>query len=151
MLPDFCYIYKQILLVLNRAITCFLIDDDKDEYDIFCIAINRLNRVINCEYAPDAKHALSRIDTDLHFHPDLIFIDINMPCMNGVECLSEIKKVRRLREVPVYMYSTSSIESIVDECKKLGAMEYIVKPVSIIEIGSVLSDIINRLEMSNPS
>jgi CheY-like chemotaxis protein len=50
-----------------------------------------------------------------------------MPIMNGIEVLHEIKKIERLNEVPVYMYSTSADPVVVESCIRLGATGAITK------------------------
>jgi CheY-like chemotaxis protein len=111
---------------MTEKTTVFLIDDDLDDQEIFSYVMRELDN-IKCIFASDGICALQRIKGDTSFSPELIFIDINMPRMNGVECLREIKKIERLRNVPVYMYSTSAEPDIVGQCKKLGAAGYIQK------------------------
>ena len=136
---------------MQKQFTCFLIDDDKDEYDIFSIALKQLPRQVSCVYASDCREALEKIDSDPSFIPDFIFIDINMPRLNGVQCLEEVKKIERLKDVPIYMYSTSASDSIVQQCKELGATDYIVKPISITDIQQTILSILSQLETINPS
>ena len=69
---------------------------------------------------------------------------MNMPRMNGLQCLKEIKKIKRLNHVPVFMYSTSADPSVVEENKRLGATDFIVKPSSINDLTKILSRIIRK-------
>jgi CheY-like chemotaxis protein len=62
--------------------------------------------------------------------PDLIFLDYNMPGYDGTECLKMIKSDPALQDIPVVMYSTSSARFSLDECYKLGAARYLLKPVN---------------------
>lgn len=119
---------------------CFLIDDDIDDQEIFAMALQEFNDSISCYFANDGVKALEKLNRDSAFTPHCIFIDINMPRMNGVECLEEIKKINRLKSVPVCMYSTSAEATIVARTKELGAADFIVKPASI----SVLSGLISQ-------
>jgi CheY-like chemotaxis protein len=109
--------------------TCFLIDDDLDDQEIFNFVLRQIDKTAKCIFANDGIYALEKIKTDESFVPNFIFIDINMPRMNGIECLAEIKKIKRLQKVPVYMYSTFAGKAIVEECKKLGATGFIKKHV----------------------
>lgn len=136
---------------MQKTITCFLIDDDRDEYDIFSIALKQLKHKVTCVYSSDAREALDLLQNDSSFDPDFILIDINMPRMNGLQCLAEMKRNERLRETPIYMYSTSASESIVQQCLELGATDYIVKPVSILEIEQTIARIVEQLATINPS
>jgi CheY-like chemotaxis protein len=60
--------------------------------------------------------------------PDLIFLDMNMPKLNGKQVLREIKKTRSLASIPVIMYSTSFAPRDIEEIKELGAVFYLLKP-----------------------
>jgi CheY-like chemotaxis protein len=130
---------------VSKNITCLLIDDDSDDYEIFCIALGQVAPSVMCVYEEDGIHALQKLNTDPSFHPHLIFIDINMPRMNGLQCLSELKKIERLQNVPVYMYSTSANKSIAEKCRQLGATDYMVKSASMGEIEATLALILAQL------
>lgn len=60
--------------------------------------------------------------------PHVIFLDINMPRKNGFECLADIKKNDRLKDVPVIMFSTSNSRDAMSTLFKTGADIYIRKP-----------------------
>ena len=122
----------------NSSMICFLIDDDIDDQEIFYMALQELNRSIDCKFASDGVNALETLTRDELFLPHCIFIDTNMPRMNGVECLEQIKKISRLRNVPVCMYSTSADPNLVAKTKSLGAVDFIVKPADISELGCLL-------------
>jgi len=77
----------------------------------------------------------------LSFIPDFIFIDINMPKMNGIQCLPEIKKLEHLRYSKIVMYSTTSNETIIKKTRQLGADEFLVKPYKM----SLLIDNLTRI------
>jgi CheY-like chemotaxis protein len=107
---------------------CFLIDDDLDDQEIFLMALQQLDGEIQCRVANDGLEGLKKLSEDLSFIPDYIFIDVNMPKMNGVQCLSGIKKLEHLKNVRLIMYSTSSDPRIVNIIKDLGADSFLVKP-----------------------
>lgn len=124
--------------------TIFLVDDDSDDQEIFSSALMRSDQSVNCVFANDGIHALEKINAEKDFVPDLIFIDLNMPRMNGQECLASLKKIGRLKNVPVYMYSTSADPSTIETSKELGAIDFIVKPTSITDLTKVLSTLLKR-------
>lgn len=119
-------------------LNCFLIDDDPDDKEIFCMALEDMGEEIRCIYASDGVDALKKLKEEI-FMPDYIFIDMNMPRMNGNQCLREIRKIGRLKDVPVYMYSTSADPEAVAETKELGAAGFIVKPTSVTELTKTLN------------
>ena len=120
-----------------------LIDDDFDDQEIFSIALRTADPWGDCIFANDGEHALRLLKNE-PIHPLIIFIDINMPRMNGVDCLKEIKKLRRFAQTPVYMISTAGNPSIIEECKALGAIDYIIKSPSLAQLEKKLSEIVAR-------
>ncbi len=132
----------------HSPIKCFLVDDDEDDQEIFFMALQELDKSIHCVFADDGVKALEKLRGDNSFLPNYIFIDINMPRMNGVECLQEIKKDSRLKLVPVFMFSTSADPQIMARAKELGASSFIVKPPSISTLSQLLGSLLN-LNMSS--
>ena len=66
--------------------------------------------------------------------PDFIFLDINMPKVNGIECLIKLKSDSRLKRIPVIIYSTTSDENEVRKIMMLGAHDFISKAISFDEL-----------------
>ena len=110
--------------------TCLLIDNDEDDQEIFILALQELDAAIECKAVTSGLAAIDKLSSDPSFIPSHIFIDMNMPLMDGRECLREIKKMDHLSGVPVYMYSTAANPSTIDEVRRLGAADFIVKPAS---------------------
>lgn len=129
---------------MQEKIICFLIDDDDDDQEIFSLALSTIDRDITCITANDGIDALNRLNMDAGFLPDYIFLDLNMVRMNGRECLCEIRKLPRLNNTPVIIYSTSSEQKDIIETKQLGAADYIVKPPSISILVERLEQVLSR-------
>jgi CheY-like chemotaxis protein len=130
---------------MSTVYTAFLIDDDEDDHLFFQMAIDGVGIAMKCEFARDCFCAIERIKDPL-FKPDVIFIDINMPRMNGIECLAAIKKTEHLKDVPVYMYSTSADPDVIQRCVAKGAKDLIKKRPNIEQMSQelmrIMSDII---------
>ena len=101
-----------------------LIEDDHDDQFIFKEAIGKCADARLVHIANNGKEALDWLNTSTTL-PDLIFSDINMPMMNGIDCYSEILKIPAICKVPVIFLSsdTSAIENV----GKLGAKMFIKK------------------------
>jgi CheY-like chemotaxis protein len=129
---------------MSDSIFCFLVDDDTDDQEIFALAIRETGYNVTCGFAKDGVEAiekLSSIDPVPHF----IFLDLNMPRMNGIQCLKELRKMEVLASVPVIIYSTSSDQRDINETKRLGATDYLIKPSSIRDLtGKLLSILANK-------
>lgn len=65
--------------------------------------------------------------------PKLIVLDLNMPILNGTQTLFELKQNSRYTKIPVVIYSTSNNEHEKRKCMNYGAVDYLVKPISIAE------------------
>jgi CheY-like chemotaxis protein len=90
-------------------ITVLGIDDDVEDLQMFCEAIDVINPAIKCLTMTDAKKALSSIKNE-KISPDVIFTDVNMPGMDGNEFLTELKRNTQLTPVPVIILSTAISE-----------------------------------------
>jgi CheY-like chemotaxis protein len=121
---------------------CLFIDDDADDQDFFCGAAQNIDPSIECIFADDGVQAISKLESNQLLVPDFIFIDMNMPKMNGRECLSEIRKMQRLNDVAVYMYSTAAAPKVTEEMLQLGATDFLIKPSNINDLQQLLEKIL---------
>ena len=118
---------------------CLLIDDDIDDREIFVMCAEKANPGINCRVAENALVAISLL-TETGNIPAYIFIDVNMPKMNGMECLKRLKTMEKLKGTIFYMYSTTGEDVTVSESKELGA-RFLIKPAKPSELVEKLSQI----------
>lgn len=125
-------------------IQCFLIDDDVDDQEIFYLALKEVNSSVGCISASDAVQALEKLKNDLTFTPQCIFLDMNMPRVDGKQCLQKIKEIDRLKDIPVFMYSTFADAKTIAEVKQMGATDFIIKPASIPLLVQALTDLFQR-------
>src|SRR5579863_7137760 len=102
------------------AITCFLIDDDMDDQEIFKLALEEVDKSILCITANSGIDALQKLKAGNAFIPDFIFLDLNMPRLNGKQTLKQIKANPALHRVPVIIYSSSALPFDVSETRDLG-------------------------------
>lgn len=112
---------------LLREMTILLIDDDLDDIDFFVEAIAEIDANIECVSVLNAIEALKLLDAG-GVKPDYIFLDLNMPKMDGKQCLKLLKNSPVLHHIPVVLYSTSKREEDVEQAKMMGAHSFIVKP-----------------------
>jgi CheY-like chemotaxis protein len=104
------------------------IDDDEDDKLVFGHALTAIDANIQYLTASDGIEALKILNEELVILPDLIFMDLNMPKMDGFTCLDEIKKSSDLKEIPVLILSTSTNPRDIERAKNLGAKTFITKP-----------------------
>lgn len=122
-----------------------LVDDDSDDREFFCEALKALAQPTVCYTAPNGRIALSQIDNKEIEVPDLIFLDVNMPVMNGWQCLSILKEHEEYKSIPVIMYSTSSYPEDIRKAQELGALCFFSKPPAFKDLKSRLEAVIKHL------
>ena len=116
---------------------CLLVDDDPDDQEVFLSALSDVSSTALCLVAPDGDRALELLHNEETI-PDYIFLDLNMPRMNGFEFLAAIKKSKILLNIPVIVYSTTSQPGQIDKARKLGATEFFTKTYKYEELRSLL-------------
>jgi CheY-like chemotaxis protein len=113
---------------MGNQIRILLIDDDEDDRWLFVEALSRIAPDVECETASDGIEAIALLEAQKKPLPKKIFLDLNMPGMDGKKFLAQIKSMPGLRSIPVIVYSTSRLHKDIEETKKLGAAQFIIKP-----------------------
>lgn len=113
---------------MEKKIQCLLVEDDIDDQEIFTMCLRKIDKNIECRISNNGVEAITLLNSNDSYIPDFIFMDVNMPKMNGIECLKKVKEMERLKKAKVFMYSTTSEKSVLSQSKELGADEFIVKP-----------------------
>jgi CheY-like chemotaxis protein len=118
-----------------------LIDDDEDDQELFLLAIKEIAASVQCTTLTSARTALTQLETRALI-ADIIFLDLNMPLMNGQQFLSELNKREALSHIPVIVLSTSSNIETINETRALGAKSFITKPSNFKELKKILFEIL---------
>ena len=125
--------------------TLLMVDDDQDDREIFQEALQELPLKVMFQEAIHGKDALEKLRNETIKTPDVIFLDLNMPFMGGMEFLETIKKEVQFAHIPVIIYTTSKDPIEVQEAYALNATMFITKPCSfkgmIQIIGETLEEI----------
>jgi CheY-like chemotaxis protein len=119
------------------------VDDDRDDYEIFCEALKVAKPKVKCRHVSDGLEALEYLN-DGNPLPDYIFMDVNMPLMGGEECLRQIKDIPRLKKIPVIMYSTTKNQDEIAAYNRLGAKGFLVKPSTFRKLVDSLNGVIQE-------
>lgn len=121
----------------------YLADDDSDDIEIFQTAINEIDPEIQITVLNNGEELLHQLEKSTEL-PDVIFLDINMPKINGLDALRIIKSTEVFNIIPVIMCSTSIGDSYVKQAHSLGAHYFIVKPSDFSVFKKALSDIFSQ-------
>jgi CheY-like chemotaxis protein len=122
--------------------TILLADDDEDDRQFFRDALREVSDIIQLEMAGNGIELIERLNRAKASRPDLVFLDLNMPRKNGYECLAEIRKQEKLRDLPVVVISTSIQEDAVDRVYRQGASLYIVKPNDYRQLKKIIDEVL---------
>lgn len=118
--------------------TILYADDDHDDRELMSEALHKVDPSISCLTANDGQNVLDILNESSDL-PDYIFLDVNMPGMDGKKCLVELKKDQRLRNIPVVIYSTTTDHTEIKQLYNLGASSFIQKPNNFGDLCSALN------------
>ncbi|GAL61509.1 response regulator [Algibacter lectus] len=105
-----------------------LADDDEDDRLLFDEAISEIDVKTKLSLFNDGKALMDYLVLPDTILPEIVFLDLNMPIKNGMQCLKEIRANDKLNELCVAIYSTSSSEEDIENTFVNGANVYINKP-----------------------
>ena len=117
-----------------------LVDDDEEEFELFLSAAKEVVKDIDVIHADGCSDVLSILRNT---NPDIIFLDINMPTVDGIDCLKTIRSCKAYENLPVIMYSTSSNKLSIQECYDHKANLYVVKSYSYQGLLNVLTEVLS--------
>ena len=112
----------------NEYIHIILADDDEDDRLFFTEAFDELKINTKVQTYKDGVYLMEYLNTDSCIIPQVLFLDLNMPRKNGIECLKEIKENSKFKDMAIAIYSTSASEEDIENTFVYGANIYIKKP-----------------------
>ena len=119
-----------------------LADDDEDDRLFFTDAFEELKISTKVQTFRDGAELMEYLNSEQAVLPEILFLDLNMPKKNGIECLHEIKSNPKFENMAIAIYSTSSSEEHIEETIVSGANIYIKKPSEFQTLKKVLSDVV---------
>ena len=106
----------------------WLADDDADDCELFEEAIRHILPAVSLLLIKNGDELMKQLEIDLP--PDILFLDINMPCKDGLDCLKEIRAQKRFEKLPIVVFSSSIQPKHIEESYGLGANLYYSKPLT---------------------
>lgn len=131
----------------DKSLDVVLADDDQEDVMIFTEAVSEAYIKINLKTVKNGELLMQLL---LEFIPDLLFLDVHMPCMDGKQCIREIRANPRYDSLPVIVYSGMSEQDIITFFYRAGANRYVIKPLTMEGLKQVLTQIFSHtIEMKS--
>jgi CheY-like chemotaxis protein len=121
-----------------KKLKILLADDDTDDCIFFKKALEEISASAELIVVHDGEQLMNYLFENSEHLPHILFLDINMPRRNGLECLNEIKQNEKLKGIPVVMFSTSNSWDTINSLFKSGAHVYIHKPSDFAQLKQVI-------------
>lgn len=126
----------------NGLINVLLADDDEDDRLFFREAFQEIKIKTKVKTVNDGVELMNHLAKSGNDLPHILFLDLNMPRKNGMDCLLEIKRSDNLKNIPVAIYSTSASEEDIEDTFVKGANVYIKKPSDFSTLKKILEEVI---------
>jgi CheY-like chemotaxis protein len=127
----------------NNLLNIALADDDEDDRMLFLEAFDEITSQTKLLLFKHGQELLDYLFQPDNIIPSLVFLDLNMPIKNGMQCLCEIRSNPKLKDLCVAIYSTSSSDKDINETFLNGANIYINKPNSFTKLREVVEKVLN--------
>lgn len=112
---------------MSASNTIIYVDDDEDDRDIFTEVIRAVRPDLQLVLAKDGTDALCKLQTH---SPRCVYIDMNMPKMNGMQLLEILKGEPQFSAIPAIILTTALTPHQTDQLRRLGAVDFLIKPSS---------------------
>lgn len=111
---------------MNTKFTIFYTDDDQDDLEFFREIVDIIDDNIEVVTQTNGQQLMHALDNPPP-HPYLIYLDLNMPGLNGLEILKRVRSSSSHNKLPVIIFSTSKDEITIERTRQLGASYYLPK------------------------
>jgi CheY-like chemotaxis protein len=128
-----------------KPITLLIIDDDDDDKQFLIEVAREICCSINFVLASSFSEAMDILKDSNNSLPDFIFLDLNMPRINGKQGLEYLKNNPKLSSIPVIIYTTSKLPEDMEDTKNLGAAHFITKPHSSIQLKKEIEFVLKEI------
>lgn len=129
----------------SPRLNIYLIDDDLEDQEIFEMALEETGINANLCCFSNVSTGIEQL-TSFEKKPEFLFLDLNMPKINGLECLKMLSELSFKNSIKVIIYSTSSNINDINKTKALGAHDYLIKPVNF---NGLVESLTNILSVAN--
>lgn len=125
-----------------------LADDDSDDCEVFCSVVATIAPSIKIACVSDGRQLMTLLQS---FSPDILFLDLEMPYKNGLECLVEIRQNELLKDLPVVAFSSTNRPANIQTAYEMGAHLFLLKSPSYSEFTASLKTVLLHLDWQKPN
>jgi two-component system response regulator len=136
------------MMMENKLIEILLIDDNMNDAELMIRALKKNNMSGKLIHLKDGVEALDFVfckgsfaERNFNNRPKVIFLDLKMPRIDGLEVLERIKKDEQTKSIPIVILTSSKQDQDMRKCYDLGASSYIVKPVAFDNFSKAVAEL----------
>ena len=123
-----------------QAVDILLVEDNPNDAELSERALRKSELGARLALARDGAEALEYLLSGRP-RPRVVFLDLKLPKIDGIEVLRRVRADDRTRSIPVVVLTSSQEERDVSECYQLGVNSYVVKPVEFDKFYQAVSDL----------
>lgn len=129
----------------DKQLHILIAEDDTDDAETILYSFEKHPAFKKVDVVSNGQELLNYLKSAHNTIPDIILTDINMPIVNGIEALTEIKANEKLSKIPAFVYSTAINPIYEAQAAALGTKGFLIKPFSLREFEEIPNHIIEVL------
>jgi len=127
----------------RRVLSIVLVEDDHDDIEIFTEVLSSITTDVVLTTIEDGSIAFKLLRSG-DFTPDILFLDLHLPNLDGLELLTAIRKENLLRDTRVVIHTSVDNPLIVSKCTEFGVTDILLKDPSNVNLADVLKGIVRQ-------
>lgn len=127
----------------------FIVDDDKEDRELFSEALSYVNQNVKLIEISSGTKLIEALNNSDFPVPEIIFLDVNMPKLTGIDCLKKIKSSEKFKDLNIVILSTYSHKDDVEEAYRQGASRYYVKPTVFDNLKDIITGALDNVNNNN--
>lgn len=131
-----------------KQLNIYIADDDFDDRDFFMEALKNIDINTEVSQFDNGVDLMDKLFSDVNL-PQVIFLDLYMPIMDGFECLIDIRNFKKFKDIYIIAYSSIYRDREVNQLKEDGANQFLKKSSSLKELKKLLSKSLRKVPFKN--
>jgi two-component system response regulator len=131
-----------------------VVEDNPDDRELLLRQLRKTGMAEHVKFISDGKEALNYLNVPdpLPVHELIaIFLDLNLPTLNGLELLRQLRQRERFKATPVIVMTSSNNPKEIEECRRLKVTQYVSKPVTLSSFSKAVADVFHLPRETSPA